>query len=428
MQKLEESMQNHVTKSIIRYSSYKAYNKKVSYFNSSYYYILNLLLSPSPIKYHHCLYQGQKSRKCRMRTSSLKYLHTLSKQVWRGKSSAEEEDGFDGKVRNPKDEEAVQLLRDSLFLEHPQLPSILIDFHTLLRFLRMRDYDILKAKDSFLKYLKWREEFGVDAIFKEFKFEEYEEVQKYYPHGFHGVDRYGRPIYIERMGMLDVEALLKVTTTERLLKHHVYEQEKTARLRFPACTILASKQIASTTAIIDVKGLGASSLTKSTRYLFTEFQKIASNYYPEVLRSNFRSKLVELIDPSNLPAFLGGECTCSARGGCMLSDKGPWNDPEILQRLESSKIKDDGDFATIEEAWLSAQSTPDQRCMQWGKEVAETPLSKTINQLEVTAEAANNKIRGVEAALEETKQVMESFVQQINDLKMNLKNSANLKN
>ncbi|KAK9716388.1 hypothetical protein RND81_06G229400 [Saponaria officinalis] len=389
MQKLEESMQNHVTKSIIRYSSYKAYNKKVSYFNSSYYYILNLLLSPSPIKYHHCLYQGQKSRKCRMRTSSLKYLHTLSKQVWRGKSSAEEEDGFDGKVRNPKDEEAVQLLRDSLFLEHPQLPSILIDFHTLLRFLRMRDYDILKAKDSFLKYLKWREEFGVDAIFKEFKFEEYEEVQKYYPHGFHGVDRYGRPIYIERMGMLDVEALLKVTTTERLLKHHVYEQEKTARLRFPACTILASKQIASTTAIIDVKGLGASSLTKSTRYLFTEFQKIASNYYPEVLRSNFRSKLVELIDPSNLPAFLGGECTCSARGGCMLSDKGPWNDPEILQRLESSKIKDDGDFATIEEAW---------------------------------------KIRGVEAALEETKQVMESFVQQINDLKMNLKNSANLKN
>ncbi|KAL9246830.1 hypothetical protein vseg_020321 [Gypsophila vaccaria] len=395
-----------------------------------------------------------------MRSSSLKYLHSLSKRVLKGKCSPDDDSYLEGSVRDPKDEQAVQLLRDSLFLDDSQLPSIYADYHTLLRFLRMRDYDILKAKDSFLKYLKWREEFGVDTIFKEFKFDEYQEVQKYYPHGFHGVDKFGRPIYIERMGMLNIEALLKVTTNERLVKHHVYEQEKTARIRFPACTIAASKQIASTTAIIDVKGLGATSLTKSATYLFTEFQRIASNYYPEtlnclfiinagsgfkilwkalktfldvhtsakiqVLGSNFRSKLVEIIDPSNLPALLDGECTCPNRGGCLLSDKGPWNDPKILQRLESAKIKDDEDFATVEEVWLSAQSTPDNRSMQWSKEEADMPLSRTINQLEVTAEAANNKIRGVEAALKETKQVMESFVQQINDLKMNLSNSANL--
>ncbi|KAH9607132.1 hypothetical protein KSS87_005060 [Heliosperma pusillum] len=180
-----------------------------------------------------------------MRSSSLKYLHTLSKQVWRGKCTTEED---------PKDDEAVQLLRDLLLLDG-QLPAKLCDYHTLLRFVRMRDYDVVKAKDSFLKYLKWREEYGVDAIFKEFKFDEYQQVQKHYPHGFHGVDRFGRPVYIERMGMLDIDALLRVTTVERLVKHHVYEQEKTARLRFPACTISARKQIASTTAILDVKGL-----------------------------------------------------------------------------------------------------------------------------------------------------------------------------
>lgn len=86
-------------------------------------------------------------------------------------------------------------------------------------------------------------------------FEEHERVKRCYPHGYHGVDRYGRPLYIERIGLLDLNELLKVTTVDRFVKHHVSEQEKTLNLRYPACSIAAKKHVASTTSILDVQGV-----------------------------------------------------------------------------------------------------------------------------------------------------------------------------
>ncbi|XP_021766876.1 phosphatidylinositol/phosphatidylcholine transfer protein SFH11-like [Chenopodium quinoa] len=393
-------------------------------------------------------------------SSSFKVLQILGKKVWRNKGDEIED------VHDPNDDQAVQQLREALLQEQDRqviADRKPYDYHTLLRFLHTKDYDISKAKESFLNHLKWREEFGVDAIAKEFKFEEYKDVHKFYPHGYHGVDRSGRPVYIERMGMLDLEGLLQRTTLDRLVKHHVYEQEKTARLRYPACTVSAGKRIGSTTAILDVKGIGISSFSKQARYLFLEFQKIDSNYYPDTLNSlyivnagsgfralwkalktfldahtaakiqvlgtNFRSKLVEAIDPSNLPSFLGGECLCSDHGGCMLSDKGPWNDPEILQLLKSNKIEEYyDDTMKVEQTWLSAQSTPDYKNKQFTKEGEDNaPLSETIKQLQITADEAEKRFRAMEAALGETKQVLQRFSEQLKGLQLKLVNTAESK-
>ncbi|RVX15365.1 Phosphatidylinositol/phosphatidylcholine transfer protein SFH11 [Vitis vinifera] len=202
-------------------------------------------------------------------------------------------------------------------------------------------------------------------------------------------DRKGRPLYIERTGLVDLNALLQLTTIERFVKYHVSEQEKTLKLRFPACSVAAKRHIASSTSIIDVKGVGVSNFSRPARHLFMEIQKIDSNYYPEtlnrlfivnagsgfralwkaikafldartiakieVLGSNYQSNLVEFIDPSNLPSFLCGNCTCSGYGGCLFSDKGPWNDPEIIEMLQAAvenedenNDEEDGDEASEE--------------------------------------------------------------------------------
>lgn len=80
-------------------------------------------------------------------------------------------------------------------------------------------------------------------------------MKKHYPHGFHKVDRNGRPIYIERLGMVDLTAFMKATTIERYVKYHIKELEKTLSLRYPACSIASAKHVSSTTTILDVSGI-----------------------------------------------------------------------------------------------------------------------------------------------------------------------------
>ncbi|KAF7120624.1 hypothetical protein RHSIM_Rhsim13G0045400 [Rhododendron simsii] len=269
-----------------------------------------------------------------------------------------------GDVRDEKEEEAVNAFRQ-VVIERDLLPDHHDDYHTMLRFLKARKFDLDKAVHMWEDMLNWRKEHGVDSILQDFVYNEHEEVQRYYPHGYHGVDKGGRPVYIERLGKVEPSKLMRVTTVDRFLKYHIQGFEKTFTEKFPACSIAAKRHIDSTTTIIDVHGVNWMTFSKLAHDLVMRMQKIDGDNYPEtlnqmyivnagsgfklvwntarsfldprttakihVLGSKFQNRLLEVIDSSQLPDFLGGTCVCPGEDGCLRSDKGPWKDPELMK-------------------------------------------------------------------------------------------------
>lgn len=62
---------------------------------------------------------------------------------------------------------------------------------------------------------QWRLQNRVDEALRLYKMPESREILATYPAFYHGCDKFGRPIYIELAGRVDIEKLLAVTTQER---------------------------------------------------------------------------------------------------------------------------------------------------------------------------------------------------------------------
>lgn len=239
-----------------------------------------------------------------------------------------------------------------------------LDDSTLLRFLRARKFDLEASKLMFENCEKWREEFGVDTILKDFHYEEKPLVAQYYPQYYHKTDKDGRPVYIEELGKVNLTEMYKITTQERMLKNLVWEYESFVNHRLPACSRKANYLVETSCTILDLKGISISAAAQVLSYV-REASYIGQNYYPErmgkfylinapfgfstafrlfkpfldsvtvskifILGSSYQKDLLKQIPAENLPCKFGGNSEVSdSEGGLYLSDLGPWRESEFI--------------------------------------------------------------------------------------------------
>jgi hypothetical protein len=232
-----------------------------------------------------------------------------------------------------------------------------LDTLTLLRFLRARKFNVELSKQMFIDSEKWRSEFGggVDKLVKTFDYVEKPQIFEFYPQYYHKTDKDGRPVYIESLGNVDIPAMNKITTQDRMLQNLVCEYEKLADPRLPACSRKAGHLLETCCTIMDLKGVGLGKANSVYGYVQAA-SAISQNYYPErlgklyvinapwgfsavfnfvkrfldpvtvnkihILGSGYQAELLGQVPAENLPKEFGGECACE--GGCQFSDDGPW--------------------------------------------------------------------------------------------------------
>jgi len=273
------------------------------------------------------------------------------------------------------------------------------DDETLIRFLKARKFNLLASKRMITQCLQWRHQFegiGIDGLYQQidpFDFPNRDQVFQYWPIYFHGIDKLGRPVSIQKFGSLDLTKLYSVIDKESHFKVLVANCEALTREILPACTHrkhmislekspksnqrpeparpnplsqpTSSCQISNAFCIIDLKGFTLTQFWQIKNVARTCFS-ISQDYYPEtmgylaiinapksfstifkaiapwlsketiskinILGEDYQSTLLEHIDDVNLPSYLGGKCDCNNQFTCSKNDENFDRSPWLKDR------------------------------------------------------------------------------------------------
>eukprot|EP01007_Sphenomonas_quadrangularis_P000093 NODE_1041_length_1030_cov_452.697248_g865_i0.p1 GENE.NODE_1041_length_1030_cov_452.697248_g865_i0~~NODE_1041_length_1030_cov_452.697248_g865_i0.p1 ORF type:complete len:307 (-),score=55.66 NODE_1041_length_1030_cov_452.697248_g865_i0:78-998(-) len=252
----------------------------------------------------------------------------------------------------------------------PELAKYPDDF--IWRFLKARKYDLDQTCKMIIDWFTWRREERIDSVTEE-NFPA--DCSKLYPCGYHGRDKRGNYIRVERPGQSSPGDAFDKYSMDVALRWHVCVME-TGRKTFESMLGGTGDGVV---VIMDLSGFGVKHFNKQSMRFSKTVAALDYACYPEFLRevyvvnaptafggawkilshlmdANTRSKIQVLgkdymqtlsqhVDPAQLPNFLGGGCRYCPNG-CLSSVTFGSPDPakpylRIASRFSKTASKDD---------------------------------------------------------------------------------------
>jgi len=167
-------------------------------------------------------------------------------------------------------------------------------------------------------------------------------VKAAYPHKYCGFDKEGRPVYVERVGVMDIESVMKDISVDDLTRYHILHWEFVHRVLFPKGSMETGKRVDQLVTIADLSGLHTGLMNKSSIEFLKRIAQIDQEYYPdsacklyivnvpwlfkavwkilrpllgargrakiEILNGDCSQTLIDEIGANGVPDFLGGNC------------------------------------------------------------------------------------------------------------------------
>ncbi|ODM88857.1 SEC14-like protein 4 [Orchesella cincta] len=161
------------------------------------------------------------------------------------------------------------------------------DFY-LVRWLRVKNWDIPSAKTMLLDNVKWRKDNKINSILQE----NWSDVEQDFPASFHNSDKIGRPILTMNFGEWDFRAVVLAGKSRRLDRYLTYTTEKYVNNVFKAQA--AGKNVTRALILIDMDGF---SIQRTACPLcipiFIRWTSTMESYYPQ-----FTNEIVMINAPS----------------------------------------------------------------------------------------------------------------------------------
>lgn len=268
---------------------------------------------------------------------------------------------------NPLQESRLVQLRKWVSEAHKgKIPSD----STMLRFLRAREFNVEKAREMLCQSLVWRKKYQVDRLLNTYEMPQV--AKDFFPGGWHHYDKDGRPLYILKVGQMDVKGHLRSIGEEGMLKLTMHICEEGLK-RTEEQTLRIGRPIGTWSCLLDLEGLNMRHLWRPGIKALLRIIEIVEANYPETLgrvlvvraprmfpilwtivstfidektRQKFLlfgindinstdSGLLNYVDEEFLPEFLGGKCAMEGMSEGGLIPKALYLPDEEYERVFS---------------------------------------------------------------------------------------------